>query len=304
MGLFAAFRMKPKTLLGLHVMGRSLQMIELGYQGTQYRVYAKAALTLPHLDQKVHPLCQSVCLKWLQKQLMHADCLTRDVALAVPDRCVLSKIIRVDKRLRDREISMQVTQKMQAYCQQKSDEFMMDFEVMGRCSADPDLNEVRWVAAKSQTLMPIVHALQQIKLRPVLIEATGDAICRVAQFILARQHIPKACVLLVYSDGTHCVWIVMQNGQRCHIQSEEIRGTKAACIVAAYRQVPPVVKTPPDYMLVGGCGITSDVLRCVNEQIAIKAQLFHISDYLDHKTATCDDQDFVIPVGLAMRVSE
>ncbi|GAB4393150.1 MAG: pilus assembly protein PilM [Gammaproteobacteria bacterium] len=142
------FTKKPPSLLGLDISSASIKLLELSCYDKQYRVESFAVVALPEnaVVEKVikDPDAASTALR---RALQSAKTSLKNVAVAVADSSVISKVIHMDSTLTDEEIENQIAVEADKYIPYPLDEVSLDFCVKGSSENNPGMSDVLLVAS-------------------------------------------------------------------------------------------------------------------------------------------------------------
>lgn len=303
----------PPALLGLDIDHEFIRLVELIRVNNTYIL--RAASKIPHL---LHP---QIHASWEHPQLLaalklaihEAGVQTRQVAFALPHATVLFKTVELDKTLNDREIAMQVRNYAEQYFNYPLSELMLDFEVLAASATHPDLQLIRWVAARRQEIEKRTNILASLGLKTTVVDVDCFALQRIAK-VMAQSlvslsqpavviHINVSCVLLTVFNQQDTIYTRVENYLTA---GSDLAPTVAAILRALQSYLTSAVDNLPSLILISGLTTSEELLATVHAQTGIKVHVLEafsqlecsaIADQITHLSPP----EFAICTGLAMR---
>jgi len=179
--LFSLFAPRSASLLGIDISSSSVKILEISVNGNQLCVqgYSHANLPPDALDGNVIKDMEAVtnCIK---KMVNDAQFTTKNVALAVPDSTVISKVVQINEGLHTDEMEELIIIEADKFVPYPIDEVNVDFEVLGHALKNANLLDILIVASRAENVMSRVEAVNQAGLETYIVDVESYAVERVA----------------------------------------------------------------------------------------------------------------------------
>ena len=211
------FGRSATPLVGVDVSSHSVKLVELG-------VGAKTAMRLERYA--IEPIERGaivegeiekpdVVAEALSRALRRVSASTKEVALALPSRAVITKRITLAAGLTEEEYEFQVESEASQYIPFPIDEVNLDFQILGPSANTPDEVDVLLAASRKEKVDERVAVAEMAGLKPVIVDvesyASRAAISHVSDFLPNRGEGQIVAVVLVGDHLTHVT--ILLNGQ-------------------------------------------------------------------------------------------
>lgn len=176
------FKPKHRSILGIDISSSSVKILEISGSGDELCVegYGRQLLPVNALDGNVIKDVEAVanCIK----KLIGASKLNcKQVALAVPDSAVISKIVQINDGLNDSEMEELVVIEADKYIPYPIDEINLDFEILGHSAKNSAMLDVLIVASRAENVNSRVEAVTRAGLEAKIVDVESYAVERAAQ---------------------------------------------------------------------------------------------------------------------------
>ncbi len=306
--LLKKLKIRQQTLLGFYSDHRSVSIVELSRKKEGYQIHHATQLFLSHEhSEKMASWDTPENLDLLQQHLLKEKFLTNEVAIALPYSSVLFKQIEIDKALTDLEVLCHLQEKTRQYIHYPASELMIDFEILGVSKKHPDLNEVRWVTAKTQEILPKIKALEAIQLKPMIVEVESYTLKRVANFSIKRRCSDDRLVAVVQIYHRYFLWMVLEKGVSIYLRSEnflDAANLEAMLFNEMHLFLNNHQKKSISLLLVSGLYLDHEIIDSLKKSLKIPVERLRVFDEIgDLKSLDELSSDFLMAAGLAMRVA-
>ncbi len=176
------FKPKHRSILGIDISSSSVKILEISGSGDKLCVegYGRQLLPVNALDGNVIKDVEAVanCIK---KLISTSKLNCKQVALAVPDSAVISKIVQINDDLNESEMEELVVIEADKYIPYPIDEINLDFEILGHSSKNSAMLDVLIVASRAENVNSRVEAVTRAGLEAKIVDVESYAVERAAQ---------------------------------------------------------------------------------------------------------------------------
>lgn len=208
---------RRQALLGVDFSAASIKVLELSRSGSGYKVEAFAVEPLPD-GAVVDKECRDsdAIGAALVRAIKRSGTHLRHCAMAVPSSTVITRTLRLSSRLSDSELEGQVIVEADQYIPYNIDEVSLDFQVIGKNAANPELVDVLVVASRREHVESRVAIAEAAKLTPEVVDVEAYAVEHATSLMLEqlpdRDDKPIVAVIDVGSAVTSVYVISQQQG--------------------------------------------------------------------------------------------
>ncbi|VEB36361.1 Tfp pilus assembly protein, ATPase PilM [Legionella cherrii] len=182
--LLKLFQPKHRSILGIDITSTSVKVLEISGQEGALVVenYGREVLPSNAMDGNTIKDIDVVsrCIKKVIDRL-HTSC--KQVALAVPDAAIISKVIQINEGLNDEEMEELIVTEADKYIPYPIDEINLDFEILGQSEKNPHMLDVLIVASRAENVNQRVETAVRAGLDAIVIDVESYAVERAAQQI-------------------------------------------------------------------------------------------------------------------------
>lgn len=185
--MFNLFRTATPILLGIDISPASVKLLELHKTNNSYRVESFGVAPLPAntITEKVvndpHSLARTV-----QQLVAKAKPTVKNVAIALPDSMVITKVIQLDASLHEADIENQIAIEAEKYIPYPLQEINLDFSVLGPSGKDKQQMDVLLAAARTENMMTTVEALSETGLNVKVVDVQAYTMERASHLLKAQ----------------------------------------------------------------------------------------------------------------------
>lgn len=178
------FKIKPPTLAGLHIGATSLKLLCLTKSGDKLQVENYAAVPLPQGAVLEKEVKDSAAMTAAVKQLVaQTGGKIKQVAIALPDNAIISKVIQMDGSLSEMKLEELVQFEAEQHLPHPLDEVSLDFQVLGPNAKNPQLVDVLLVASHKNNVESRVAAILAGGMQVKVVDVESYAIERACQLL-------------------------------------------------------------------------------------------------------------------------
>lgn len=217
------FGSKHRSILGIDISSSAVKILEISGSGDALCVEGYGRETLPPhaLDGNVIKDIEAVanCIKAL---MVRSKFTCKQVALAVPDSAIISKVVQINDGLTDSEMEELVIIEADKYIPYPIDEINLDFEIQGHSAKNADLLDVLIVASRAENVNSRVEAVSRAGLETIVVDVESYAVERAA-YLLAKE-LPasgQGKVIAVIDIGAHYTHLFVLNDMKLIFSREE-----------------------------------------------------------------------------------
>lgn len=176
------FKPKHRSILGIDISSFAVKILEISGSRDSLCVegYGHELLPSNALDGNVIKDIDAVadCIK---RVIVKSKLTAKQVAVAVPDSAVISKVIQVNDGLTDQEMEELVVIEADKYIPYPIDEINLDFEIQGHSAKNSALLDILIVASRAENVNSRVEAITRAGLEVKVVDVESYAVERVAQ---------------------------------------------------------------------------------------------------------------------------
>lgn len=220
------FGPKHRSILGVDITSSSVKVLEVSDFGGQLTLenYGRDTLPAGTVDGNLIKDINAVtnCIKKIVDRFRTTS---KNVALAVPDSAVITKIIQVNDGLSDQELEELIVIEADKYIPYPIDEIFIDFQVLGPSSKNAALLDVLVVASRSENVNSRVDAASRAGLDVKIVDVESYAVERCIQ--LMASELPAAGidkVIAVVDIGATYTHLFVLSSMRLIFSREESFG--------------------------------------------------------------------------------
>jgi type IV pilus assembly protein PilM len=181
--VFKIFQSRQRSILGIDINASSVRIVEL--DGSTAGFFVKNSgceLLPPHVfaDQvlkDIDAVTYSINQLFSKKKFI-----SKQVALAVPDSTVISKIIQIKKGFTQIEIEELVLVRASQYLPHPIEDIFLDFEILGP-SENPSLMDVLILASTTENIKSRVEAVHRVGLTAIFVDVESYALNRAEEYL-------------------------------------------------------------------------------------------------------------------------
>ncbi|ARG97894.1 hypothetical protein B6N58_09615 [Legionella micdadei] len=181
--VFKRFKSKTRSMLGIDISSTSVRILEISTQNEKPCIEAFGCKPLipstVEAEGIIHTDVLTSTIKTLLSEIKPAS---RQVAIAVPDSMVISKIIQLVNNLNDLELEELAIHEAKKLLTFSSEELSVDFVVLGASEVFGML-DVLLVVSKSENIDKRVKALKSSGLEVIIVDIESHAIARAVNHI-------------------------------------------------------------------------------------------------------------------------
>lgn len=219
-----------------------MKILEFSGSGDQLCVegYGREPLPSDALDGNVIKDTEAVanCIKKLCER---AKLNCKQVALAVPDSAVISKIVQINDGLNDAEMEELVIIEADKYIPYPIDEINLDFEILGHSTKNSAMLDVLIVASRAENVNSRVEAIARAGLEARVVDVESYAVERAAQQL--TNELPAGGqdkIVAIIDIGANYTHLFVLHGMRLIFSREEkFGGMQLIEAIAEYYKMTP-----------------------------------------------------------------
>jgi type IV pilus assembly protein PilM len=222
---------KNKALLGIDISSTAIKLIELsqsaGSAAALFRVETFAIEPLPNnavVEKKIadaDAVGQSI-----QRALAKAGTKTRRAAVAVSGSAVITKVISMSGALSDAEMENQIQLEADQYIPYPLEEVNIDFDVLGRSQASPEMVDVLLAASRRENVDDRVNALEIAGLTAAVVDVEAYAMENACSLLLGgrgEEHAEQTVAVADVGASTTTLH-VLHEGQVVYTREQNFGG--------------------------------------------------------------------------------
>lgn len=217
------FKPKQHSLIGIDITSSAVKVLEITADGDQLLVegYGREDLPKDAVEGNVIKDVDAVagCIKRVCEKSKLA---TKQVALAVPDSSVISKVVQINDGLNDSEMEELIVIEADKYIPYPIDEINLDFEILGQSPKNSAMLDVLIVASRAENVSNRVDAVARAGLEAKIVDVESYAIERATQ-LLAKE-LPAGGqdkIIAVIDIGAKFTHLFVLHGMRLIFSREE-----------------------------------------------------------------------------------
>lgn len=210
------FKPRARPFLGVDISSTRVKVLELDGKPGAYRVLSYASEALPSDavadDQITNP---EVLAATMSRALERAGTRTRDAAIAVSGPSVISKIIDMPADLSDADMEQQIGFDAEQYIPHAIEEVNLDFQVLERDPANPDVNRVLLVACRHENIETRIGALGMAGINVKIVDVEEYALQNASTLLVEQTPaLAGGASVAVFDIGAHQTRLSVQHEGR------------------------------------------------------------------------------------------
>lgn len=235
--LLKLFQPKHRSILGIDITSAAVKMLEISGNGETLCVenYGREVLPPHALDGNVIKDVDAValCIKKLFDRLQ-TQC--KQVALAVPDAAIISKIVQINDGLNDEDMEELIIIEADKYIPYPIDEINLDFEILGPSEKNRSMLDVLIVASRAENVNNRVETVTRAGLDVLVVDVESFAVERAAQQL--AKDLPAAgqdktiAIIDIGANYTHL--FVLHGMKLIYSRDEKFGGMQLIEAIAAH----------------------------------------------------------------------
>lgn len=220
------FKNKSDTLIALDISSSSIKLLELNGNNKQLRVEAFAFHPLPPdiiVEKNINN--PELLTENISKVVSMSRTKTKNVAVAVPDSSVITKVLQMDADLSDADIENQIAFEADKYIPYPLEEVSLDFTVLGENPKRPETVDILLVACRSDNVNSRADVLTNAGLIPKVVDVESYAIERASNLILEQiPDLGENKIIAVFDIGASITNLTVLNNNTTIFTREEAFG--------------------------------------------------------------------------------
>ncbi len=217
------FKSKHRSILGIDISSSAIKILEISGSGDQLCVEGYGHQLLPEnaLDGNIIKNVDAVAAS-IKKLVSTSRLNCKQVALAVPDSAVISKIVQINDGLNDSEMEELVVIEADKYIPYPIDEINIDFEILGHSAKNSAMLDVLIVASRAENVNSRVEAVTRAGLEAKIVDVESYAVERAAQQL--AQELPAGGqdkIVAIIDIGANYTHLFVLHGMRLIFSREE-----------------------------------------------------------------------------------
>lgn len=217
------FKPKHRSILGIDISSFAVKILEISGTHNSLCVegYGYELLPANALDGNVIKDIDAVadCIK---RVIMKSKLSSKQVAVAVPDSAVISKVVQMNDGLTDQEMEELVVIEADKYIPYPIDEINLDFEIQGHSAKNSAMLDVLIVASRAENVNSRVEAITRAGLEAKVVDVESYAVERMAQ--LFSKDLPAGGqdkIIPIIDIGAHYTHLFVLKNMRLIFSREE-----------------------------------------------------------------------------------
>nr|WP_284498354.1 type IV pilus assembly protein PilM [Legionella maioricensis] len=213
--------------MGIDIGSSSVKILEISGSGEELCVegYGRDWLPPNALDGNVIKDIEAVtnCIK---KLIVKAGLTCKQVALAVPDSAVISKVIQINDGLNDEEMEELVIIEADKFIPYPIDEINLDFEILGHSAKNSAMLDILIVASRAENVNSRVEAVSRAGLTVKVVDVESYAVERAAQQF--AKDLPAGGqdkIVAIIDIGARFSYLFVLRGMKLIFSREEMFGS-------------------------------------------------------------------------------
>ncbi len=214
---------KRHALLGVDFSAAAIKVLELGRSGNGYKVEAFGVEPLPD-GAVVDKECRDAEAIGgaLARAIKRSGSRLRHCALAVPSSTIITRTLRLSSKLSESELEGQVIVEADQYIPYNIEDVRIDFQVLGKNAANPDLMDVLVVASRKEHVESCIAIAEAAKLTAEIVDVEAFAVEHAAGLLLDqlpdRDDKP---IVAVVDVGAHVTSVYVMSQEQGVIYTRE-----------------------------------------------------------------------------------
>ncbi|MDR3443174.1 MAG: type IV pilus assembly protein PilM [Legionella sp.] len=228
---------KNRSILGIDITSTAVKILEISGSADALRVenYGRELLPPNALDGNIIRDIDAVaqCIKTLLNRLQ-IKC--TQIALAVPDAAIISKIVQINDGLNNEEMEELIVIEADKYIPYPIDEINLDFEILGYSEKNKTMLDVLIVASRAENVNNRVETVTRAGLTPMVVDVESYAVERAAQQIAkdlpASGQDKTVAIIDIGANYTHL--FVLHGMKLVYSRDEKFGGMQLLEAIAAH----------------------------------------------------------------------
>jgi len=221
------FGKKTTHLLGVDISSTAVKLVELGRQGSGYRIESYAVEPLPPnavVEKNISNL--EAVSSAITSAIKRSQTKHREAAAAVPASSAISRSLVMDGNQSDEDMESQVNLQAEQYIPYPLEEVNLDFQVMGPAKGGgPDDVELLLVASRSENVETRVDALADGGLSAKLVDVESYALESAFELIAPGLPVGADATVAVVDIGAMMTTLtVLENGRIIYTRDQVFGG--------------------------------------------------------------------------------
>ena len=219
---------KHQALLGVDFSAAAIKVLELGRSGSGYKVEAFAVEPLPDgavVDKEIRDA--GAIGAALERAVKRSGTRLKHCAMAVPSSTIITRTLRFSNKLGDAELEGQVSVEADQYIPYSLEDVSLDYQVLGKNTANPDLIDVLVVASRKEHVESRIAIAQGAGLTAQLVDVEAYAIEHATSLLLDqlpdREQKPIVAVVDVGAQVTG-VYVMSQEQGVIYTREQDFGG--------------------------------------------------------------------------------
>lgn len=237
--MFAFSGKKDTSLVGVDIGSSSVKLVALKNQSGQFSLQGYAIIPIPPgavIDGNVQDVAQVSDAVERAARVASGD--LGGVVVAVPSSAVITKRIEISGAFSELELEDQVKVEADQFIPYPLDEVAIDFEVVGPCAHNADLNEILVVACRRDDVELREDAINSSGLRCVVVDVDTYAVER-AYTMLDQESREEGELVGVVDVGAATLTLnVFRDGAIVYSREQAFGGSELTNSVHQYTGMP------------------------------------------------------------------
>ena len=219
---------KHHALLGVDFSAAAIKVLELGRSGSGYRVESFAVEPLPD-GAVVDKECRDAGAigAALERAVKRSGTRLKHCAMAVPSSTIITRTLRLSSKLSEAELEGQVSVEADQYIPYNIEDVSIDFQVLGKNAANPELIDVLVVASRREHVESRIAIAEAARLTPEVVDVEAYAVDHATRLLLEqlpdREAKPIVAVVDVGSQVTS-VYVMSQDQGVIYTREQDFGG--------------------------------------------------------------------------------
>lgn len=184
------FGRKKSPLLGIDISSSVVKLLELSRKGNKFFVESYAVEPLPAnavVEGRIENSDEVAGA--IKRAVKRSGTRTREAAVAVSANSVITKTVSFPASLSERDMEESVMLEAENYIPYPLEEVLLDFEVLGTSSIDPDAVDVLLAASRRENVDARTSVVEKAGVKPKLVDV--EAYTTESAFSLIAEQLPQ-----------------------------------------------------------------------------------------------------------------
>jgi type IV pilus assembly protein PilM len=220
-------RRRYRPLVGIDISSVAVKVLELGWDGSRYRVDAFAVEALPPnavIERRVHN--PDAVGETIQRAVRRARTKTKAAVAAVPASAVITKLISVPDVPNEAEMETQIELEVGRHVPFPLEEINFDYQIMGPCESELERSDVLVVASRNENVDMRAAAIELAGLKPRIIDVEPYALehaCALLESQLTDGGYGRT-IAIIDIGATNTILTVLQDRQTTYTREQPFGG--------------------------------------------------------------------------------